>query len=264
MNSRTPYTNYMTKPDISSTTRFSNRVQNYTRYRPSYPADAIQWIVSQYQLGPQSVVADIGSGTGIFTQLLMQAGLQVCAVEPNLEMRLESDRLHSTNPLYSSLSGTAEATLLGDNSVDVVAAAQAGHWFDLEKSKREFQRILRPGGVLVLVWNRRMHSSPFQTEYEQVLNSLPEYAKVNHNNLDDGQIAKLFTGHMERRTFANSQQFDQLRFRGRVFSSSYTPSEDDSEYEAFSRKIDAVFSTHSDNGTVSFAYTTQVYSGILE
>jgi len=253
----------MNKPNLS-TTRFSNRVKNYTRYRPSYPVSAVQWIVNRYHLGPQSQVADIGSGTGIFTQLLMDAELPVTAVEPNVEMRLESDRLHATNPLYSSQAGTAEFTNLEDNSVDVITAAQAGHWFDLEKSKREFQRILRPGGVLALIWNRRMHSSPFQIAYETVLNTLPEYAEVNHNKLDDVQLAKLFTGDMERKTFANCQEFDRASFRGRVFSSSYTPSPEDSMYSVFSRKIDGLFSAYATNARVSFAYSSEVYAGFME
>jgi len=215
-------------------------------------------------LGPQTRVADVGSGTGIFTRLLMDAGLRVNAIEPNAQMRHESDRSHSTNPLYSSIAGTAEATLLEDNSVDVVTAAQAGHWFDFAKSKREFQRILRPGGVLVLIWNRRMSVSSFQSAYENLLNTLPEYAQVNHSNLDDLQIAHFFTGSMERKSFANSQAFDRLSFRGRGFSSSYTPSSADAEYERFSRKLDELFSAYSSNGTVLFEYTTELYAGRMQ
>ncbi len=254
----------MVNVDSSSTSRFSDRVQNYTQYRPSYPVSAIQWIVDQYQLSSKTQVADIGSGTGIFTQLLMDAGMQVTAVEPNLEMRLESDRLHSTNPLYSSVAGTSESTLLEDNSVDMVTAAQAGHWFDLDKSKSEFQRILRPKGVLVFIWNRRMRHSPFQSAYESVLNTLPEYAKVNHTNVDDTQLATLFSGQMVRKTFANGQEFDRESFRGRVFSSSYTPNPDDAVYDAFSQKIDQLFDVYSKNAKVTFLYDTQIYAGHVD
>jgi len=254
----------MSSTDSLSTTRFSDRVQNYTQYRPSYPVSAIQWIVDQYRLSPESHVADIGSGTGICTQLLMDAGMRVTAVEPNLPMRLESDRLHSGNSLYSSMAGTAESTKLKANSVDMVTAAQAGHWFDLEKSKIEFQRILRPGGVLVLIWNRRMRSSPFQSAYESVLATLPEYSQVSHTNVGDAQLAKLFAGNMESKNFSNSQEFDQASFRGRVFSSSYTPSPDDSVYEEFSRTINDLFSLYSTNARVTFFYTTQIYAGYME
>jgi len=251
----------MRDPHSSPTTRFSDRVENYAQYRPSYPQSAIRWIVDQYQLGPLSLVADIGSGTGIFTQSLMDAGIRVIAVEPNLQMRLESDRQRSSNPLYASVTGTAESTHLDANSVDMVTAAQAAHWFDLKKSKREFARILRPGGALVLIWNRRMRSSAFQNAYESVLNTLPEYAQVNHTNVGDAQLATLFNADMQRINFANSQEFDLASFRGRVFSSSYTPSPDDLVYEDFSRKIDELFSVHSTNAKVTFSYTTQIYAG---
>jgi len=193
----------------------------------------------------------------------MDAGIRVTAVEPNLQMRLESDRQHAANPLYSSVNGTAESTHLDANSVDMITAAQAAHWFDLKKSTREFARILRSGGVLVLIWNRRMRNSPFQTAYERLLNTLPEYAQVNHANLDDAQLASLFNGDMQRINFANSQAFDQASFRGRVFSSSYTPNPDDLVYEEFSRKIDELFSVHSTSAKVTFSYTTQIYAGRL-
>jgi len=254
----------MTESDTYATTRFSDRVQNYTRYRPSYPRSAIQWIVDQYSLDSDSRVIDVGSGTGIFTQALMAMGLRVIAVEPNLEMRLESDRRHKNNPLYSSQDGTAESTQLETNCVDVVTAAQAGHWFDIEKSKREFQRILRPKGVLAMVWNRREHTSDFQSAYEAVLSSLPEYAKVHHRNLDDAKITGFFADNMQRKAFANSQEFDLAGFRGRVFSSSYTPNSEDHEYETFSRRINELFSEHASDGRLSFAYTTEVYSGRME
>lgn len=255
---------HMTKPVRSVTTRFSSRVQNYTQYRPSYPQSAIQWIVDRYQLGAHTQVADIGSGTGIFTQALMKAGLQVMAIEPNLDMRLESDRLHANNALYSSHEGTAERTMLEDNSVDVIAAAQAGHWFDVEKSKCEFQRVLKPNGVLALVWNRRERHSDFQAAYENVLEKLPEYNKVKHSNLDDQHIAAFFTGKMERKCFANSQEFDLASFKGRVFSSSYTPGPEDSGYEAFNQRLEALFSDYSVGDKVRFTYTTEVYSGYME
>jgi len=259
----------MSKPGPSSTTRFSDRVDNYTKYRPSYPRSVIDWISNKYHINPLSQVADIGSGTGIFTQLLMDAGWRVCAVEPNLEMRKASEQLHGANALYSSLDGTAEATNLADNSVDMITAAQAGHWFNLDKARHEFIRILRPGGVLVLIWNRRTSSSPFQMAYERLLQTLPEYSLVNHHHLGDNQLAKLFAGTMEKRGFENRQVFDQAGFRGRVFSSSYTPGPQDTEYEKFSQQINDLFANYATRASdatqasVSFDYSTQVYSGRL-
>lgn len=246
-----------------STARFSDRVQNYTRYRPSYPISAIDWLIREYHLNAASGVADIGSGTGIFSDLLMSAGLSVTSIEPNDEMRMESDRLHSHNPLYTSLSGTAEATMLETDSVDIIVAAQSFHWFDSTPTKREFRRILKPNGVLALVWNKRDQSTDFQSEYESVLGTLPEYRKVKHTRLNVDDIKKFFSDDMQFSVFENGQDFNKAGFRGRVFSSSYTPSPGDVAYPEFSRTIDHLFDQYSREGMLSFSYRTEVYSGTM-
>lgn len=248
----------------SNTQRFSDRVTNYTNFRPSYPTAVIDWLVKQYRLSSKSNVADIGAGTGIFSQVLMRAGLSVTAVEPNDEMRHESDRQHLQNPLYSSQAGTAEATHLATESIDLIAAAQAFHWFDQIKTKAEFQRILRPNGVLALVWNKRDSASAFQAEYDRVLQTLPEYEKVKHSRVQDDDIATFFGGPFDVQSFPNSQDFDLAGFKGRVFSSSYTPAPDDSEYVAFNQLIEDLYKQFSVNDKISLTYQTQLYSGVMK
>ncbi|MFK7996842.1 MAG: class I SAM-dependent methyltransferase [Granulosicoccus sp.] len=253
-----------TSDNSSPTERFSDRVRNYALYRPSYPQAAIEWLVAEYHLGEATRIADVGSGTGIFSSLLLSNGLSVVAVEPNDEMRQESDRVHLQNSLYSSVSGRAEETFLASDSMDVIVAAQAFHWFNSVKSKKEFLRVLSPGGVLVLVWNKREKKSQFQSEYEGVLGTLPEYSKVTHTRLSDTDISDFFSDDMKHSKFPNSQEFDYEGFRGRVFSSSYTPNENEECYREFSNDIDDLFNRYSNNGLLSFSYTTEIFSGPIE
>ena len=153
-----------------STQRFSSRVGNYVRYRPGYPAAAIDLLKNECGLTPASVVADIAFGTGIFTRMLLENGNRVYGVEPNSDMRKAGEEFLRSYPKFTSVAGTAEATTLDDHSVDFVTAAQAAHWFDREKARREFIRICRPGGWTVLLWNeRRTGSTPFLRAYEQLL-----------------------------------------------------------------------------------------------
>ncbi len=157
-------------PVQDATKRFSSRVDDYVRCRPGYPAEIIELLKKECGLTSDSVIADIASGTGIFTRKLLENGSRVFGVEPNDEMRRAGERFLADYPRFISIAGTAEATTLPDHSVDLVTAAQAAHWFDRENARREFIRVLKPGAWLVLVWNdRRMDSTEFQREYEQLL-----------------------------------------------------------------------------------------------
>ena len=146
-------------PVSNATSRFSDRVENYVRYRPGYPAEVLRTLNTACGLSPGHVVADIASGTGIWTRMLLENGNPVFGVEPNTVMREAGERLLATFPNFTSVAGTAEATTLPDQSVDFVTAAQAAHWFDRERARREFVRILKPGGWLVLLWNERLTDS---------------------------------------------------------------------------------------------------------
>lgn len=143
------------------TQRFSSRVENYSRYRPSYPRQVLELLFEECGLTAASIIADIGSGTGIMTRLFLENGNQVFAVEPNREMRQEAEWNLASYSHFVSVDATAEATTLRAGSVDFVVAAQAFHWFDREKVRPEFVRILKPEGWVVLVWNdRRPDSTP--------------------------------------------------------------------------------------------------------
>src|SRR5918993_4084691 len=134
----------------NATTRFSSRADAYAKYRPGYPAGVVEILKSECGLTADSVVADVGSGTGILTELLLKNGNRVFGIEPNEAMRLFSEEALKDYQQFESVNGSAEATALPDDSVDIVVAAQAFHWFDRQKTKREFRRILKQNGWVVL------------------------------------------------------------------------------------------------------------------
>jgi ubiquinone/menaquinone biosynthesis C-methylase UbiE len=240
--------------------RFSSRVEDYQRYRPGYPLEVIDLLRNDCGLKPESILADIGSGTGIFTRLLLESGNQVFAVEPNLKMRRAAEQVLSEFPNFTSVVGTAEATTLAPSSVDIVTAAQAAHWFELDKAHREFIRILKPGGWTVLLWNeRRTDSTPFLRNYEQLLLTYGmDYQQVRHERISQ-RIDQFFGRSFQAKVFENRQEFDFESLRGRLLSSSYTPQAEDPNYTAMLQKLRGLFDRHQLNGTVIMEYDTQVY-----
>ncbi|MDP8950409.1 MAG: class I SAM-dependent methyltransferase [Actinomycetota bacterium] len=152
------------------TQRFTNRVDHYVKYRPSYPRAALDLLKTECGLTSASLVADVGSGTGILSELFLENGNRVFGIEPNERMRETGERRLGRHPRFTSVAGTAEATTLDGDSVDFVVAGQAFHWFDPERARAEFSRILKPGGWVALVWNlRRKDATPFLAAYERLL-----------------------------------------------------------------------------------------------
>ena len=253
-------------PVQNPTRRFSSRVENYVRYRPGYPPAVIDLLKQECGLSSASVVADVASGTGIFTRMLLEKGGRVFGVEPNPAMRKAGEEFLSAYPHFTSVEGTAEATTLADHSVDFVTAAQAAHWFDRARARREFVRICRPGGWTVLVWNeRRTDSTPFLREYEQLLLSYgTDYQNVRHERTTQ-EIAGFFApSPCHVRSFDYRQEFDYPALEGRLLSSSYTPQANDPSYQPMLRELRRMFDGHRVNDGVAFEYETQVYYGGLE
>lgn len=250
-----------------ATDRFSNRVADYVRSRPSYPAAAIDLLRTECGLGPGSRVADVGAGTGIFTVQLLEAGAHVVAIEPNGPMREAAVGLLSGRERCEVTDGTAEATGLGDASVDLITAAQAFHWFDRPAARREFVRILRPGGHVALLWNeRRSESTPFLHDYELLLREgSVDYAAVNHRNVGVEKISDFFApSQVQVRSFEYEQHFDWQGLQARVLSSSYVPGPDDPRQPAFVELLRRLFDQHANNGSVTWEYDTWVYYGTLD
>jgi SAM-dependent methyltransferase len=244
-----------------STQRFSHTVDNYIKFRPDYPKGIIPWLKAEFRLSPYSVVADIGSGTGILTWHFLNNGNTVFAVEPNLEMRSAAEKLHGQYHSLKSIDGTAEATTLQDNAVNFVVAAQAFHWFDKVKTRQEFERILKPNGKAILIWNERNTSTPFLQEYDQMLIDLaPDYSRVDHRQITDEVVNEFFApNEVHFKSFDNVQVFDYAGLEGRLLSSSYALTPEDQDYPKMIASLKDMFDRHQQNGTVDFIYDTKVY-----
>jgi SAM-dependent methyltransferase len=252
----------MTDPTL----RFSSRVENYLKYRPSYPQAVIATLQAECQLTSASRIADIGSGTGLLAGLFLRNGNPVFGVEPNPEMRAAGERLLRDYPGFHSVAGRAEATTLADQSVDFVVAGQAFHWFDRQQARTEFLRILRPTGWVMLVWNKReTQATPFLVAYEQLLEQYAlDYAQVNHKQVDDAALADLYGAHgFKVKTFDHGHDLDYASLQGRLLSSSYAPEAGHPQHEPMLAELARIFQAHQVNGRVGFAYTTQMYYGQL-
>lgn len=251
-----------------STKRFSSRVENYVKYRPSYPSSVIDTLHNQCQLTPASRVADIGSGTGILTKLFLEYGNPVFAVEPNLDMRQASEQLLANYTNFHSINGTAEATTLADHSLDFVTAGQAFHWFDPVRTRLEFQRILRTDGWVVLIWNsRQVAGLPFMEGYEALLLAhSSEYPEVGCQRADmDVGAIQAFYGPAGCKivTLPNSQHFDYEGLKGRLLSSSYAPEPGHPQHEPMMAALQTLFAEHQVDGMVTFSYETKIFMGQL-
>lgn len=248
---------------LKSTTRFSNRVENYVRYRPGYPAGIIPYLQKNYQLTTDKTIADVGAGTGISAEMFLKQGYTVIAVEPNAEMREKSVALLQGYPAFSAVDGTAENTGLEDSYIDAVVCGQAFHWFDQDRCKVEFKRILKPGGVVVIIWNERKISSGFEIAYEElIVKHGQDYKTVAQRNIDPKDIAAFFAPSVYRiETFYNQQLFDFDGLLGRLLSSSYMPTENEEGFEAMKKDLISLFDRFQENGQIKIEYDTLVYSG---
>jgi len=247
----------MTKP----TERFSSRVDAYARYRPSYPPPAIALLRERCGLGPGAAVADVGSGTGILTELLLESGAEVFAVEPNDPMRGAADAQLRRYPRFHSVKGTAEATTLASSSIDLLVAGQAFHWFDPQRARAEALRVLRPGAWGALLWNERPpEATPFLADYEALLRRhAPEYARITASRAEVGTMREFLGPAMEERGFANEQILDFEGLKGRLMSASYAPEPGNPRYEPMIAGLGEVFARHERDGRITMPYATLVY-----
>jgi Methylase involved in ubiquinone/menaquinone biosynthesis len=245
----------------SSTERFSDRVEPYARYRPRYPSALLECLASK--IPPPATVADIGSGTGILSDQLLQFGYQVVAVEPNRPMRETAERGLSGRQGFRSVDGTAENTNLPSVSVDAITCAQSFHWFDRAKCRIEFERILRPQGLIALIWNERARQDPLMQQYDELLTKfVPEYPDCSHRRVSTTEIHAFFAdGSLDSFTFPNHQFLAREEFLGRVVSSSYVPLAGEPGHETLIQACNALFDQFAVDGSIQFRYETQLYCG---
>jgi SAM-dependent methyltransferase len=247
----------------NSTERFSNRVDDYVRYRPDYPVDVLKYLEDRFGLNTGKIIADIGSGTGISTALFLRAGYTVVAVEPNKEMREKSVELLQHFPGFTAIGATAEHTGIRDSAVDAIIAGQAFHWFDAEKAKNEFRRILRADGIVALIWNERKTVSPFETEYDElIVRHGKDYIKVDHRNIHSQDMDRFFYPQTcELKIFDNHQDFSFDGLKGRLLSSSYVPAKNETGYTEMIRDLENLFGKYNEHGLIRINYDTRLFSG---
>ncbi|MGE0664965.1 MAG: class I SAM-dependent methyltransferase [Sphingomonadales bacterium] len=250
-----------------STSRFSSRVADYVQYRPTYPDTIVTFLREECGVAADALVADIGAGTGISTRLFLDAGHKVIAVEPNRPMLEAAVDWLGAHPGFRFVEGTAEATTLPDASVDLVIAAQAFHWFDPPAARREFGRILKPGGKVALFWNSRLlEGSDFLEGYEALLQQWGvDYGAVAERYSDDNAMAGWFgDGFLRKAVFPNVQVLDFNGLVGRLSSSSYAPAPGHPDHVPMMAALRELFDRTARNGTVDFRYSTRLYVGSAE
>jgi len=212
-----------------------------------------------FNLGAQSVVADIGSGTGILTRLLLHTGATVYAVEPNDNMRAEAERQLQDQDRFLSVKGTGEASGLKDHSTDLVTVAQAFHWMDPQRAKKEFRRILRPKGHIAILWNVPSGDSAFAREYEEIKRKYGNnYIAIRQSHEPDLQSFFL-PKKMKRQHFPHFVLLNEEGLHGQLRSSSFMPVPTDPQYAAVTEAVDRLFGRYQENGLVKMEYETQLH-----
>lgn len=244
--------------------RFSRTVEYYAKYRPGYPAEVIAFLEDHLDFSRETTIADIGSGTGISSELFLKNGNVVYGVEPNEDMRRVSEGLQKVYPKFYPTSGSAEDTTLIDASIDLIAIAQAFHWFDVAKCRQEFKRILKPSGSVIILWNhRKVEPSGFSRAYEDFIwRFAVDYGKVKQTDIRLDVLERFF-GHdgFVRTILQNVQSLDLESLQGRVLSSSYMPQKGNRHFEEMVADLKGIFDQYSVNDVVRMEYDTEVYWG---
>ncbi len=245
---------------MDATQRFSDRVDDYVKSRPGYPAALLPLLAERMGLAPDHVVADIGSGTGLSTLPFLENGNTVFAVEPNAPMRAASEQLLGHFPGFHPVDGTAEHTTLPAGSIDLIVCAQAFHWFDREKAALEFDRIRSARGKTLLLWNYRDESDPFQQAYDRLLaDNIDNFGTLLHRNISTEQIAGFLSPRpLEKAALPCHQMLDLNGLKGRLLSSSYAP-KNGAAYERIMQGLEDLFDQFSASGLLRFQYVTRAY-----
>ena len=246
---------------MNTVERFSNRVENYVKYRPGYPPEMLDLFRGKMNLTENSVIADIGSGTGISSKVFLENGNVVFGVEPNQAMRGAAEKFLQNFPKFKNVNGTSENTTLSDKSIDIVIAAQAFHWFDKEKTRAEFKRILKDGGFVALIWNeRRLDTNEFLREYENILIEFgTDYEKIRHDNISVEDLNVAFQARFSQYKYSNHQILDFEGMKGRILSSSYMPSPEHPRFDELIKNLQTLFAEHQKNGKIQVLYDTNIF-----
>ena len=249
---------------MDATKLFDGHAENYTVGRPGYARELIDCLYDRYGVSQESVIADIGSGTGKFAAQLLERGNLVYGVEPNDDMRHAAENELRRFTSFHSVAGDAANTTLATGSVDFITTAQAFHWFDVEAFRRECARILR-GGKVFLIWNIRDESDPLNRDLYRIYRQFCPTFKGFNGGLekDDPRITEFFRGEYEFVSFDNPLQQDRDTFLARSLSGSYSLKAGDDRYEEYMKILTDTFERYAVNGVVTVANGSVAYIGTV-
>ena len=249
----------MERPD-----QFTGKASAYTKGRPLYARAALDFLKEQ-GIDESARIADIGAGTGIFSKQLAANGATVYAVEPNEDMRHAAEEYLKDMPNARCVDGSAENTTLPDRSVDFISAAQAFHWFDKTAFRKECDRILTPGGKIVLIWNVEVFGGDFFRDYGEILKRLlnEDMPQTDDNNPYEFffKMAEAFLNDFKQYEFDNTLYLDEKTFLFKSLSSSAAPKKDDPRYEPFRQELKELFARYQENGVLTYPHKTVLYIG---
>jgi SAM-dependent methyltransferase len=244
---------------LSPTKRFSNRVENYVKYRPSYPAAMIPFFEASLGLKQGQRIVDIGSGTGLFAKPLLEQGYAVTCIEPNDDMRRAGEQELGRFAGFTSRKHKGEQTGLRGQSVDLITVAQAFHWMDPMATKKEFNRILKADGHIVLAWNLRQHTTAFMKAYHD----LKERYRIEETTArrDDEETLTAFFAPktMQVQRFENNQLLNFEELKGQLLSASYIPLPGHPLYEEMIASLAELFVTSQQGGVITMVHETKIY-----
>ena len=243
------------------TSRFDGKGEIYAKARPKYAAALFEYFRNTLRIPAGSVFADVGSGTGIFTEQLLHCGYRVFAVEPNADMQKQAEGKLSHNENFISVSGSDADLNLPDHSVDYITAAQAFHWFDAEAFRRECRRVLKPGGKVILVYNSRDESAACTKALAALRQKFtPEFHGFS-NGISDEACRAFFAGSCDIFRADNTQVYDRQGYLNRVLSSSYSLKESDARYAEYLKESNGIFDRFSADDRITVPTETLAYIG---
>jgi SAM-dependent methyltransferase len=248
--------------DVGVRSAFTVKVDDYAA-RPSYPPDLFALLASRYAPSPAALVVDVGAGTGLLTRGLLDAGYRVVAVEPNAKMRASADAALSANERYRSVVGAAEALPLDAQSAELIVAAQAFHWFDIERARPEFLRVLEPHGAVGLIWNDRVLDDPLQQACSAIFAEFGGEKRAALSVHQERGNLPLFFGATQPEAFSwpNEQRLDERRLTQLLLSRSYMPTPGSEAAVLVAERAGALFRDYALDGAVSVRYRTVLFLG---
>jgi SAM-dependent methyltransferase len=244
---------------LHPTTRFSDRVENYVKYRPSYPKEIIPFLEKYYDLSRDKRIADIGSGTGIFSELFLQSGYQVIGIEPNEQMRRAAEIKLGNYPGFTCRNHQAEHTGFRTRRLDLITVAQAFHWMEPAQTKKEFFRILKPSGHIILAWNLLLNHSTFLQDYQCLKQKFA--IDYKENKMADEESIHIFFHPLfvKVHCFPNIQYLDFDALKGQLLSISYIPLPGHPKYDTMINELIHLFIAYNENGYVRMEFETKLY-----